>query len=136
MDSQRGEIRELRRESSGQTSDDDNEAADSDSHNRSCWLAEHGSDELEKVDAALKRLTDGSYGYCEMCGQQIPSERLEALPDTATCVVCQRLNEALLGTCRHLARGWVDGTAKRPSVSRLPHLRGGKTLKLAGPQSH
>jgi RNA polymerase-binding transcription factor len=40
---------------------------------------------LDAVDAALDRLTQGSYGKCADCGEPIPDERLEALPTVTTC---------------------------------------------------
>lgn len=42
-----------------------------------------------QVDAALKRLEDGSYGICTTCGKPIPPERLEALPFAGQCVDCK-----------------------------------------------
>lgn len=44
--------------------------------------------QLAAVDAALTRVADGSYGVCEVCGQQLAAERLEAIPWAATCVSC------------------------------------------------
>ncbi|SRR5579884_2294025 len=35
---------------------------------------------LEEVQAALKRLDDGTYGRCEVCGKPIPEKRLEVIP--------------------------------------------------------
>src|SRR5690606_12210352 len=43
---------------------------------------------LAQIDAAERRLDDGSYGICETCGRQIGAERLEALPATPTCIDC------------------------------------------------
>ena len=41
---------------------------------------------LTEVQRALKRIEDGTYGYCVVCGQPIPEKRLEALPWAARCV--------------------------------------------------
>lgn len=41
---------------------------------------------LEDIDLALQRMDAGTYGHCEVCGKEIPLERLEALPMTVTCV--------------------------------------------------
>jgi RNA polymerase-binding transcription factor DksA len=41
--------------------------------------------DLADVDAALRRLDDGSYGRCELCGGPIDDTRLSALPATRTC---------------------------------------------------
>ncbi|MGC8873424.1 MAG: TraR/DksA family transcriptional regulator [Chloroflexia bacterium] len=45
---------------------------------------------LEQVEAALRRLSAGTYGLCEVCGEPIDRARLEALPYAAQCVNCQR----------------------------------------------
>jgi RNA polymerase-binding protein DksA len=50
-------------------------------------------DELRLIDAALQRLTAGTYGSCVDCGQPIPVARLEAEPTAARCVQCQALYE-------------------------------------------
>ncbi|MBV9713340.1 MAG: TraR/DksA C4-type zinc finger protein [Ktedonobacteraceae bacterium] len=41
---------------------------------------------LTEVNAALKRIEDGTYGLCVVCGQPIPEKRLEAIPWAARCV--------------------------------------------------
>ena len=51
------------------------------------------SQTLADVDAALKRIENGTYGQCISCGVQIAEERLEALPDTAFCIDCEREQE-------------------------------------------
>ena len=42
--------------------------------------------ELADVEHALRRLDDGTYGTCEVCGKPIPDERLEAMPATRLCL--------------------------------------------------
>ncbi|WP_299844411.1 TraR/DksA family transcriptional regulator [uncultured Roseovarius sp.] len=44
--------------------------------------------ELRRVDAALTRVADGTYGDCQQCGEQISAARLELLPDTPFCKSC------------------------------------------------
>lgn len=44
---------------------------------------------LQKIDEALHRIDDGSYGICEMCGQLIRKARLQHLPFAHTCMECQ-----------------------------------------------
>lgn len=43
---------------------------------------------LERIEAALDRMAQGNYGFCEECGVRIPKARLEVLPDTPYCVKC------------------------------------------------
>ena len=45
---------------------------------------------LEEIDAASRRLTDGTYGTCNSCQTVIPVERLEILPYVRFCVGCQQ----------------------------------------------
>jgi DnaK suppressor protein len=47
------------------------------------------SQRLREVRAALRRITDGSFGVCEQCGEDIHSKRLAAIPWTALCFECQ-----------------------------------------------
>jgi DnaK suppressor protein len=51
------------------------------------------ADELRRIDTALARLSEGSYGVCEDCGQRIPEARLEAEPTALRCIRCQELYE-------------------------------------------
>ena len=51
-------------------------------------LVRQAEGHLGEVDAALLRLTDGTYGECAACGGQIPDGRLEARPTARTCVGC------------------------------------------------
>jgi DnaK suppressor protein len=43
---------------------------------------------LERIEAALERVEDGSFGLCEECGVKIPKKRLNAIPFAAMCVKC------------------------------------------------
>ena len=52
-------------------------------------LASNEREVLNKIDAALKKITDGSYGACAECGKNIPQLRLKAIPYVATCLKCQ-----------------------------------------------
>jgi DnaK suppressor protein len=42
----------------------------------------------ESAQEAVHRVEQGTYGRCSMCGNAIPAERLEAIPDAETCVSC------------------------------------------------
>jgi RNA polymerase-binding transcription factor DksA len=51
-------------------------------------LGLQGQMELKAIEAALKRIADGTYGTCVRCGGQISAERLEAVPHAALCREC------------------------------------------------
>ncbi|HVY66910.1 MAG TPA: RNA polymerase-binding protein DksA [Gammaproteobacteria bacterium] len=48
---------------------------------------------LKKIDSALARIDDGSYGYCEETGEEIGLRRLEARPVATLCVEAQERRE-------------------------------------------
>jgi DnaK suppressor protein len=43
-------------------------------------------DLLQKIDRALKRMDDGSYGVCDICGKNIEKARVKALPYVDLCI--------------------------------------------------
>ncbi len=46
---------------------------------------------LVKVEDALRRLDEGTYGFCERCHEPIAPARLEAMPDARRCMTCASL---------------------------------------------
>jgi RNA polymerase-binding transcription factor DksA len=50
-------------------------------------------DTLKRVEGALQRFDDGTYGTCEDCGRVIEWGRLKVLPYTSLCVECVRRHE-------------------------------------------
>jgi DnaK suppressor protein len=55
------------------------------------------SETLEQVDDALRRIEEGSYGRCILCGKPIESARLEAIPWTPYCKADQEKLEKVQG---------------------------------------
>lgn len=53
--------------------------------------------QLRLVEAALKRIADGSFGICVGCGEEIQIRRLKALPWTQFCLQCQEELEQEVG---------------------------------------
>ena len=56
-------------------------------------LEENSEHVLADIDAALKRIEDGTYGICTRRGEEIPVERLAARPWATLCIDCQRERE-------------------------------------------
>ncbi len=50
---------------------------------------------LTKIDEALRKLNEGTYGICEDCGEEIPQERLEIMPFAILCKDCQEKKEEM-----------------------------------------
>ena len=46
---------------------------------------------LGAVETALKRISDGTFGECLNCGQEINAKRLAAIPWVRYCITCQEL---------------------------------------------
>ena len=51
-------------------------------------LWQNAQDILAKIEEAVGRIEDGTYGTCDECGSAIPVARLDALPYTKLCVDC------------------------------------------------
>lgn len=75
----------------------DDEFADSGSatfeRERDLSLYETLKDLLARIDRALNRIEQGTYGACLKCGAAIPAERLEAIPFAELCVECKKKEE-------------------------------------------
>lgn len=51
-------------------------------------LMESDAGTLDRIESALERVEDGTYGACEECGAKIPKTRLNAIPYATMCVKC------------------------------------------------
>ncbi len=60
-------------------------------------LDQRETEELGAIDAALKRIANGSYGSCTDCEVEIPAARLHASPTTLRCLACQERAERASG---------------------------------------
>ncbi|HMB32363.1 MAG TPA: RNA polymerase-binding protein DksA [Desulfohalobiaceae bacterium] len=50
---------------------------------------------INKINEALERIDDGTYGICEECGQEISIPRLKARPVTTLCIECKSKQEEM-----------------------------------------
>ena len=93
----------LEQESSGSLGDELGELADGGSDNHLADTAsatfdreldeglEDGAQQtIQDIDDALRKIEEGSYGVCEVCGEPIGAERLSALPWARLCIDDQR----------------------------------------------
>ncbi|TNF47144.1 RNA polymerase-binding protein DksA [bacterium] len=48
---------------------------------------------ISKIDKALKRIEEGSFGICDECGEDIEINRLKARPVATLCIHCKTLQE-------------------------------------------
>ncbi|GAB4387329.1 MAG: hypothetical protein Kow0025_00270 [Thermodesulfovibrionales bacterium] len=52
-------------------------------------------DALLKIDESLRKINEGTYGVCEDCGEEIPTDRLRVLPFAIYCRDCQEKREEM-----------------------------------------
>jgi RNA polymerase-binding protein DksA len=89
------EIAELQRDRLTDSAGDDQADTGSKTFEREqeISLANSILERIKQVERALERLDEGSYGWCERCGDAIPVERLAAFPSATLCVRCKQLEE-------------------------------------------
>lgn len=68
---------------------------------------------LADIDAALRRIEQGSYGRCQECGEPLSVTRLTALPMAALCGSCQRVRET---HCLQSDPSWPPRDTASPSA--------------------
>jgi DnaK suppressor protein len=90
-------LNKSQREASGDLSGYSYHMADmaSDDYERDFSLG-RASDEqqvLFKIDEAMKRVDEGTYGRCLQCGKAIAKKRLKAIPYSEMCIECKKQNE-------------------------------------------
>lgn len=73
---------------------EDDDAGESEDHSRIQALLEANRDQLSRVQKALVKLENGSYGKCERCGKGIAEARLKAMPWAIYDVECEELVES------------------------------------------
>ena len=67
-------------------------------------LIQMKSETLTKIDAALRRLEEGTYGNCFECDEEISEARLRALPFAVRCKDCEQARETAEQRDRMLAQ--------------------------------
>ena len=60
----------------------------------SLGIASNEREVLQRIDLALKKIKDQSYGLCEECHKPIAAARLKAIPYAETCLKCQEKLES------------------------------------------
>ena len=67
-------------------------------------LIQMKTETLSKIEEALRRLEEGSFGYCFECGDEISERRLRALPFAVRCKDCEEAREVAQQRERMLQR--------------------------------
>lgn len=64
----------------------DGDANEESSHDRFAAMVEELNKHVKDIDAALFRISNGTYGYCTKCGNMIDTDRLAILPTATLCL--------------------------------------------------
>ncbi|MFI5322639.1 MAG: RNA polymerase-binding protein DksA [Thermodesulfobacteriota bacterium] len=48
---------------------------------------------IQKIQKSIQKTEDGTYGICEICGDEITEDRLEVRPETTLCISCKEEQE-------------------------------------------
>jgi len=67
-------------------------------------LIQMKAETLNKIEEALRRLEEGTFGYCFECGEEISEKRLRALPFAVRCKDCEEARETAQQRERMLAQ--------------------------------
>lgn len=67
-------------------------------------LIQMKSETLHKIEEALARLDEGTYGYCFECGDEVSERRLRALPFAVRCKDCEEAREVAAQRERQVQR--------------------------------
>ncbi len=69
------------------------QGTDAEEREKSFYFASKSGRFLYHIDEALRRITEGTYGKCVTCGQDISVARLEAVPHARMCISCKEKEE-------------------------------------------
>ena len=56
-------------------------------------ISEQQQRELKEIEHALKKVNQGTFGVCEMCGEQIGIDRMRVKPHARYCIICREVYE-------------------------------------------
>jgi DnaK suppressor protein len=108
-----GRIRDVRAEGSDKPHDvlDQGESSDVDiQEDIEFALIQMKAETLNKIDEALSRLEEGTYGHCFECGDEIAEARLRALPFAVRCKDCEEAREVAQKRERQMQRRGAAST--------------------------
>jgi DnaK suppressor protein len=97
MSEVQGRMRDVRAEGAGSTVQgvlDAAESSEADIQDEIEFaLIQMKAETLNRIDEALRRLEEGTYGYCFECGEEVNEKRLRALPFAVRCKDCEEARE-------------------------------------------
>ena len=108
MDQVQGKIRDVRSEGANNPNQGVFDAAESSEadiqDDIEFALIQMKAETLTKIEEALRRLEEGTFGYCYECGEEISERRLRALPFAVRCKDCEEARETAQQRERSIAQ--------------------------------
>jgi RNA polymerase-binding transcription factor DksA len=92
-DSQRKGLKNENGDLSSYSTHQADQGSDADYQEKEVYMLETQQEKLKKLNQALKRIFEKSYGLCEMCGCFIEEERLKIVPFAKMCIKCKTIEE-------------------------------------------
>ncbi|HTV80326.1 MAG TPA: hypothetical protein VMF03_18885 [Steroidobacteraceae bacterium] len=89
----RAEQSGLDRESASHVNDVEDDAQRLDQQDQDASLIDHDIARLARIERALAKITEGTYGLSDVSGERIPEERLEVMPEAVTTLEEQQASE-------------------------------------------
>jgi len=86
-------VRSKEQFSDGQVQDQGDQALSITMESLRTSLQDAEVEEYRRINRALEKIRDGSYGICMDCNNEISEKRLISFPDAARCLICQELFE-------------------------------------------
>ena len=81
---------DLRQTNGPRSRDDEDRAQESENDEVLVQLDDQGRADIERIEIALRRAEAGVFGVCIDCDDEIPIERLRAMPSALRCIGCER----------------------------------------------
>lgn len=69
------------------------QASDAEEREKAYHMASSEGRLLYHIDEALRRIKEGTYGLCQVCGKKIQKPRLEVVPHARLCIECKKAEE-------------------------------------------
>ncbi|HNX00079.1 MAG TPA: TraR/DksA C4-type zinc finger protein [Candidatus Cloacimonadota bacterium] len=69
------------------------QGSDTNSLENQVFMLEQEQEKVKLLNQSLKRIYDGTYGVCEICGNPIPEERLKVISYARYCISCMEKEE-------------------------------------------
>jgi DnaK suppressor protein len=73
-------------------------------------LLERQQSYVRRIDIALEKIEEGTYGECEGCGDMISAKRLLARPVAVLCILCKEKQERAEKVAKSVSRGFTSET--------------------------